>query len=238
MSDNSMFGNDSAGITYVSVVQGKFAIKVDESEARNSEGMIKEGYRSRKLTKGKNEGSTVYEQVFDHITGTVTEVKWNPSDFGTQLYIKLSNNGNEALVQVQGINESDTLTTLAGSFGDQCGMIAIGQPLKLGLTKKDGKVRGFFIDQNGEYFPALHQNKRFADHIAPRPKATKTTGLDGTDKWDNTAPSTWQYNEINKFINALSADGVGGASPTTAPAPAETATPAAAATADDGGLPF
>lgn len=225
MSD-SMFGDNSQGVTYTTIVNNKIAIKVDEEEARDGNGNLKPGYRVRKLNAGPNEGQDRYERVHDYVTGNLTAVEFKPSDYGTQLILTLENGENTVKIQTQGINDNETLAPFAASFGDQAGMIDVYQPIKIGLTKdKTGKSRGVYIEQNGEYFPALHKNERFKAHIAQKPQATKKAGLGGEEKWDYSAPSAWQYNEIQSLIEKLVEKGVG-------------ADEASSADEADSGLPF
>lgn len=217
----AMFGENTPGVIYASIVQNKLAIKVDEDEARDEQGRINPGYRVRKLGAGPNEGQDRYERVYDHVTGNLSSVSFKPSDYGTQLVITLENEGSTVQVQTQGINDNDTLSSFAASFGDQAGMIDVSKPIKLGLTKRnDGKAGGVYIEQDGEYFPALNKNERFKNHIAKRPQATKKSGLGGEDKWDYSQVSAWQYNEIKGLIERLTAVGVG-SSPTPSESKAE-----------------
>ena len=71
-----MFGNSQGNVRYVQVVDGKFAIKVTEEEARDASGNLKPSYRKRTNKKGVE----VYEFTADFIEGTLDRKIRNQSN--------------------------------------------------------------------------------------------------------------------------------------------------------------
>jgi hypothetical protein len=206
----SMFGNSEGGnIKYASIVAGKFVIPVSEEEAKNENGTLKPNHRVRE---NKN-GVTVYEFTFTEVSGTADRVTTQESPYGKQLKIGLRNGDTVCSLGMNLFNEDgETLTMPAASIGNQIGLVDFSKQLKISLYKKDGLVRGLSFEQDGMYIPSRDNNPAYASHIATRPQAVKKTTLNG-EKWDFSAPSQWQWNQIVKAIDRSIAEGVGNAVP-------------------------
>lgn len=210
--------NEGGNLKYAQIIDGKFAVRSSADEALDANGKMLPNYRSRALQKGANAGQLVYEWVFDSMTGTISRMELRDSTFGKQLSINFTGSDGEVIaVSMTLKNESGTLTAPAASFGDQIGIVDLSTPVKIGLSKKDGKVRGVALSQNGDYIPNTKENEKFAAHIANRPQPVDE--FDEIDKvmkknWKN--PSLWQANQIMSAIDRLEAMGVGNVVPTQA----------------------
>jgi hypothetical protein len=202
-----MIGQSEGGnLKYAQIIAGKFASKVDASEAMNPDGSRKPNYRVRTNKKGVE----VTEHIFDYVTGTFDRIEIKDSDYGKQLTFSLRDGEDLVSIQTSAFNESgDTLTSLAATFGDQIGLIDFGGEVKVALSKKDGKVRGIAFQQGGNYIPNSKDNPVFANHIAVRPQPVERTTITGEKKWDWSAPSAWQFAQINTAIQRLVNEGVG-----------------------------
>lgn len=208
--ENNMFGTNDGGARYISITQGKFAQRVDEDQAKDGTGNIKPGYRKRALEKGENAGKLVYEFVFDYLTGTITNVRTESGNYGVQLIITFQGATGEVVIfTTQLANQNNTLTSIAASIGDQIALVDLSKPVKMGLYKKDGSVRGVYFDQNG-YIPNPNNNLTFKNHIANRPQPTESVNsFTGEKEWDWKQTSMWQYAEIKKVIDGFVQQGVG-----------------------------
>lgn len=84
--------SDSSNKKYASIIDGKFVQRLSEH---------KEGCRTRKLTKGDNEGKEVFEMVYDYIDGFIEKAEITEKDFGGRSYSYMEitlNDGDEAWV--------------------------------------------------------------------------------------------------------------------------------------------
>ena len=209
MQEEEMFGQSGGNTKYVSIVQGKFAQRVDEQTARDESGNLKPGYRKRELTKGTNAGKEVYEFTFDYLTGKLTNIRVDATDFGKQLLATFENGDTRVVVTMNLKNDNGTLTRPVSSFGDQIALVDLKAEVKFGLYKKDGSVKGVFFEQNGVFIPSPNENEEFKKHIADRPEPTQEKDLDGDLKWNWKQTSIWQYNQIEAAIDKFAAMGVG-----------------------------
>ena len=206
---SEMFGqsNESGNrLMFASIVAGKFASKVKEENKQEAyEGdQLKANYRLRKNKMGEE----VLEYTFDSLYGKVSRLEFRESNYGEQLNMSITNDkaGMTAVISFNLFNEDgDTLQMAASSLGDQIGLIDFNEEIELGLRKKDGKVKGVAITQNGVYIPSFHDNERFQKHVEARPEATKKETLKGV-KWDFSAPSAWQYEQIKASVDRLASD--------------------------------
>jgi len=207
---SEMFGqsNESGNrLMFASIVAGKFASKVKEenkSEAYDGDSFLKANYRLRKNKMGEE----VLEYTFDSLYGKVSRLEFRESNYGEQLNMSITNDkaGMTVVISFNLFNEDgDTLQMAASSLGDQIGLVDFNQEIELGLRKKDGKVKGVAITQNGVYIPSFHDNERFQKHVEDRPEATKKETLKG-DKWDFSAPSAWQYEQIKAGVARLASE--------------------------------
>ena len=223
-----MFGHNEGGnLIYAQIIDGKFAVRKTAEEALDANGKLTPNFRKRTLQKGANAGSEVYEWVFDSMTGKISRIEVKESDFGKQLGVNITGaDGTTVVLTVSLKNDSGSLTAPASSFGDQIGMIDLSREISLGLSKKDGKVRGVAFSQDGTYIPNTKENADFAAHIANRPQPTEVPDpLEGgklVKDWR--APSLWQYNQIQAAIDKLVKAGVGVTSSSPAPAASTTGT--------------
>lgn len=204
--NDSMFGNSGGGnVKYISVVDGKFAIQVSEQEATKEDGTLKPYHRKRVNKQDK----TVYEFTFTEFEGLIDKITTRDSDYGQQLSVGVRNADTVGVLSMNLFNQDgETLTSTASSIGDQIGLIDFSQPVKISLFKKDNAVRGLSFTQNGVYIPSRDNNEKFREHIAQRPQAVKKKTLNG-EKWDFSAPSAWQWEQIQKGISRLIEYGVG-----------------------------
>lgn len=204
--ENSMFGNTESGnIKYATIVDGAFAIKKSESEATNPDGSLKPNYRKRKNKKEE----IVYEFTFTQVAGFLDRVSTRDSEYGVQLALGIKNGDTICVISFNAFNQDgETLTTPAASVGDQIALVDHTKPIELSLYKKDGFVRGVSFKQDGVYIPSRDSNERFKAHIDQRPQPVKKTTLTG-DKWDWTAPSAWQWQQIQNSIQKFVEIGVG-----------------------------
>lgn len=77
--------------TYLSIISGKFAQKVDAGTPNAV---------TRKIKKGKNEGQDTHELLFDKLSGQIKEMTIKRNDFGEQLEIVLSDVGEVFYVNI------------------------------------------------------------------------------------------------------------------------------------------
>ncbi len=213
------FGHKEEGnLKYVQIVDGAFAVKVTEQEALNPDGTLKVNHRKRVNKKG----DTVYEFVAHSVSGVIDRLQIRDSDFGPQvsLGVRFEDDTIAAIGFSLMNDDGSTLTTISSSLGDQIGLVDFSKPVKIGLSKsKEGKLRGIAFEQGGVYIPNSKENEKFASHISHRPQPVEKTSLTGEKKWDWSAPSEWQYNQIKKAIDRFVQEGVGNT--TEAPAQGE-----------------
>lgn len=202
--ENSMFGQSEGGnIVFASVIDGKFAQKVDQSVATNEDGSLKPNYRKRV---NKN-GDTVYEYTFASAFGRITQLNFREGKFGDELQLGLRNDeANTTLVLgVMLLNEkSQTMNMVPASIADQIGLIDFSKDVKIGLSRKEGKVKGVAFTQDDVYIPNFNENQAFHDHVSQRPAAVEKPALGGKGTvWDFKEQSEWQYNQLAKNIERL-----------------------------------
>lgn len=215
------FGHNEGGdLKYASVISGKFASKLASAEEAFSEvvrddngniDLVKSTLKPNHRARLNKNNILVGEFVFDSASGTIDRFETRDSEFGTQISLSLRfDNGTIVVISTNALNENgETLTSIAASIGDQIGLVDFNQPLKIGLTRKDGKVRGISFEQGGVYIPNSKDNKAFADHIAKRPQPVEKQGLKGKF-WDWSAPSAWQWEQINNALERFVVDRTGG----------------------------
>jgi len=206
------FGQNEGGtLLYVSVVAGKFASKLpnisDAYEDGDVNGKLKPNHRVR-MNKNSEQ---VAEFTFDSADGMIDRFETRESDFGTQISISLKfEDGTIVVISTNAFNDDgDTLTSIASSIGDQIGLVDFNKELKIGLSKRDGKVRGISFEQDGVYIPSTKENEAFKEHISQRPQATKKNGLQG-EKWDFSAPSEWQWGQIQAALDRFTSERTSG----------------------------
>lgn len=242
MSDE-IFGTGGGGAIFASIVKNKIAYRVDETEATQN-GQIKPNYRKRKLEKGINAGTEVYERVFDFMTGRITKIDKKTGEYGVSLLVTVENGGTTVILDIPLLNQDGTVTIPAGSLADQFALVDFDQDLKLGLFVKEGQVKSVFIEQNGVYIPSTKKNPAFEKHIQSKPRAEKKVDeFTGAEKWDWTEPSKWQKQQVVNAINYFVEKGVGNEpqstpAPTPTPAPQQEAVGADGDTIKDDDLPF
>ena len=217
---------EGGDLMYANIVAGKFAVTVDESVALDASGNLNTNYRVREKEKGANKGQKVYEFIFDSVSGMVDRFELRETQFGDQLTLSVKFDGSIVSIGFNAFNDSGTMTSYAASIGDQIGLVDFSKELKIGLSKKGGKVRGIALEQGGVYIPNSKDNTAFAAHIANRPAPVETTNLKGEKVWNWEAPSKWQFEQIQAGIARIIAEGVGNPSEPQASTPAPAAAPA------------
>lgn len=183
----------------------QFSWGVSEEEAKSADGMLKKNYKKRT---NKN-GDVKYEFTFGWASGKFSKIDIRDTQFGKQLSFSLTyEEEGEKKILVFNIplyNQNGSMSFLAGSFGDQIGLIDFSKEVTVSLTKRGTLA----FEQGGVYIPNTNDNEAFKKHVAAKPEPTEEEQIDGSKKWNFKAPSKWQYTQIISSQQRLVALGVG-----------------------------
>lgn len=194
-----MFSNDESGnTTFVNIVSGRFAIKVD----KETPGAVER--------KNKN-GETVYELLYNTVSGLITGIEKKETDYGNQWNVTLSENGKRAVVsfpyssrmadgflrRIENVNLSEPVALKVFTFDEKTYMTVNqnGQKIDMVYTKdnpnglpemKQVKVKGELIWDDTEKMEFLE--KMVMEKIVPKlPKPVETPQPQTTGQNDSEA---------------------------------------------------
>lgn len=167
--------NTEGNGTMVSIISGKWTVRVEEGA---------EGSVARKLTKGPNTGSTVWEKYYPTIEGMLTSLAIRTSEFGENAYITMTDPecGDDYTLSIP------TESRMLLEFTKRLGGVDPSEPVELTICKDKEKVTGA---GNPVYYLLLKQGGQILKPLYTRaepngmPEAKKTRkGWDFSEQED------------------------------------------------------
>lgn len=140
----------SSNTTYLSIVGGRLVKRITQEEYNKGKDNGEEGLSERKLTKGPNEGDSVYEKQYRGLSGFVSSAKVESSDYGQQVILELidditykvnipldSGYANDLMFKWPSVDLDMQLYISPWKFEDDEGKNRMGMTLKQDGTKID-----------------------------------------------------------------------------------------------------
>ena len=169
-------GNSGNGKTYVQVVNGKLAVRVSKGVA---------GAVERVLTKGINEGKTIFETYHPYIDGKITKLTYETKPvFGASIKVEIDE---KYIVSVP------WKSSMKRNLVSQLPNIDFSLPLRINvfLDKENAKKNVMLVYQNNEMVKFAH-TKTDPNGL---PQPVETTIL-GEKKLDYTKVEEFLYNVL------------------------------------------
>ena len=174
-------------------------------------GELENGYRTRTLQMGPNEGQKVAEQTFNSLSKVQLKKAYSEEKFGQHRMVLVFNNmqDNSPNIQIQCtlVSNSNSVNGFASNFIDKIPNIKIGTIMDFSTWKMTDKStgkdrRGVTIVQNGNKVKSAYFDYVEMKSIGDKPRATKVTKL-GKEVWDFTPVAEFQLEKFNEFSGAL-----------------------------------